>query len=129
MAGIGFADLSSGDVDIRIADAWDHSLEPDFLIFIDPEDSSVQITPIPGDAFLPAALSGRIGFAIQGDFSAIHVSDAGVSVDMDGDGSFVSLGTCLTNEGVRLTVASPEGDLLWTEYRSLPFDTEATCTD
>jgi hypothetical protein len=129
LAGIGFADLSSGGAEIGFSEALDHSDYTGLLIFINPDDLSVQIAPNPGDDMVPAALSGLIGFAIQGDFSAINISDAGVQIDVDGDGSFVNLGACLTKEGVRLTVTSPENEALWTEYRSLPYDTEATCAD
>lgn len=130
MSGIGYADLSQGVADIRFAqDRAQEGPVSGLMVFIDPDDGTVQIAPIPVDDVLNPALSGLVGFAIDGGYAALNVSDTGVDVDVDGDGSFVSLGTCLTSEGVRLSVSSPEDTLIWSEVRSLPYDTEATCTD
>ena len=129
LAGIGYADFSTDAADVGLAQDPARDDAMPLLVFIDPDDASVRIAQVPADDAMPPALSGLIGFAVRADFDAIIISDTGVEIDVDGNGEFVSLATCLTTEGVRLIVTSSENEVLWSLTRSLPYDTEASCTD
>ncbi|MEM6740454.1 MAG: hypothetical protein AAF646_10065 [Pseudomonadota bacterium] len=123
---IGVVDLSSGG---RAMPAQDGPNGPaDFLAFVDPEDGSLQVASTTHQDSAPDALVGLIGFSIVADHPVFRVTETSVLVDIDADGSFVELRSCLTNKGVELTVLTPEGGVIWTLARSLPYDTEATCT-
>ena len=100
-----------------------------FLAFVDPYDGTLQVSSAALSDGVPDSLSGLVGFSIRADHPIFQVTGSAVLVDLDADGTFVELRSCLTTEGVRLSVVSAEGTALWTVTRSLPYDTEPTCAD
>lgn len=129
LEGIGYADFSTDTAQTNFAAPSQQGEDGAVVIFIDSDDGSVRITPMPQNGVVSDTVAGYIGFVVPGGYDSIAVGMMGVDVDVDGDGRFVNLKSCLTSEGVRLTIATLNGTQLWSETRTLPYDTEATCQE
>lgn len=75
-----------------------------------------------------AAFSGQVGFALPDPLPPVSVTRGTLEMDLNVDGAQDRLETCLTVEGVRLSVkGGAEQAEIWSGYVPLHYDVEANC--